>query len=70
MNNFYASLVMLAKQADTVFSGSQCGFCTPGIVMSLYAVIRNSYYDGAFHLTNSDLEMKGHLDGNLCRCVS
>ncbi|KAK2596252.1 hypothetical protein QQS21_006344 [Conoideocrella luteorostrata] len=49
--------------------GSQCGFCTPGIVMSLYAVIRNSYYDGKFHLTLSDVEMKGHLDGNLCRCT-
>ena len=23
--------------------GSQCGFCTPGIVMSLYAVVRNAY---------------------------
>lgn len=51
-------------------SGSQCGFCTPGIVMSLYALIRNSYRDGRFHLTHSDLELEGHLDGNLCRCVS
>jgi xanthine dehydrogenase/oxidase len=23
--------------------GSQCGFCTPGIVMSLYAIVRNAY---------------------------
>ncbi|KAH7176983.1 molybdopterin binding aldehyde oxidase/xanthine dehydrogenase [Dactylonectria macrodidyma] len=51
------------------FHGSQCGFCTPGIVMSLYALIRNSYYNGKFHLTESDIEMKGHLDGNLCRCT-
>ena len=51
-------------------SGSQCGFCTPGIVMSLYALIRNSYRDGRFHLSHSDLELEGHLDGNLCRCVS
>lgn len=51
-------------------SGSQCGFCTPGIVMSLYALIRNSYQNGKFHLTPSDVELEGHLDGNLCRCVS
>ncbi|KAI1099654.1 xanthine dehydrogenase [Jackrogersella minutella] len=49
--------------------GSQCGFCTPGIVMSLYALVRNSYRDGKFHLSASDVEMQGHLDGNLCRCT-
>ncbi|PNP86475.1 hypothetical protein FNYG_00177 [Fusarium nygamai] len=49
--------------------GTQCGFCTPGIVMSLYALIRNSYRDGKFHLTNSEVELQGHLDGNLCRCT-
>ncbi|ORY59677.1 molybdopterin binding aldehyde oxidase/xanthine dehydrogenase [Pseudomassariella vexata] len=49
--------------------GSQCGFCTPGIVMSLYALIRNSYQDGKFRLTSSDVELQGHLDGNLCRCT-
>ncbi|OTB01068.1 hypothetical protein M426DRAFT_323722 [Hypoxylon sp. CI-4A] len=49
--------------------GSQCGFCTPGIVMSLYALIRNSYRDGKFRLSRSDIELQGHLDGNLCRCT-
>ncbi|KAI0376086.1 xanthine dehydrogenase [Hypomontagnella monticulosa] len=49
--------------------GSQCGFCTPGIVMSLYALIRNSYRDGKFRLSASDVELQGHLDGNLCRCT-
>ncbi|KAI1765417.1 xanthine dehydrogenase [Hypoxylon sp. FL1150] len=49
--------------------GSQCGFCTPGIVMSLYALIRNSYRDGKFRLSSSDVELQGHLDGNLCRCT-
>ncbi|KAI1463005.1 xanthine dehydrogenase [Daldinia caldariorum] len=49
--------------------GSQCGFCTPGIVMSLYALIRSSYQDGKFHLSASDVELQGHLDGNLCRCT-
>ncbi|KAF3046351.1 hypothetical protein E8E12_003861 [Didymella heteroderae] len=51
--------------------GSQCGFCTPGIVMSLYAVVRNSYNPETkkFHLSAHDIEMEGHLDGNLCRCT-
>ena len=51
--------------------GSQCGFCTPGIVMSLYALLRNSYNPEtkSFHLSAHDIEMEGHLDGNLCRCT-
>ncbi|PLB51501.1 xanthine dehydrogenase, partial [Aspergillus steynii IBT 23096] len=51
--------------------GSQCGFCTPGIVMSLYAVIRNAYDPSTdtFVLSEDEIEMKGHLDGNLCRCT-
>lgn len=51
--------------------GSQCGFCTPGIVMSLYALVRNSYDPErkVFRLSERDIEMEGHLDGNLCRCT-
>ncbi|KAL4938638.1 hypothetical protein BDV06DRAFT_200461 [Aspergillus oleicola] len=53
------------------FHASQCGFCTPGIVMSLYALIRNAFdpATGEFRLSADDIEMKGHLDGNLCRCT-
>lgn len=49
----------------------RCGFCTPGIVMSLYALIRNAYdpTTGSFDLSEEEIEMKGHLDGNLCRCT-
>jgi xanthine dehydrogenase small subunit len=42
--------------------GSQCGFCTPGIVMSLYTAVRN----------DADLSPSGAKDvlaGNLCRCT-
>ncbi|CAL3968529.1 unnamed protein product [Diplocarpon coronariae] len=51
--------------------GSQCGFCTPGIVMSLYALVRNSYdpMTREYRLAASDIELEGHLDGNLCRCT-
>ena len=43
--------------------GSQCGFCTPGIVMSLYATVRNGYGQ----LTEEEIEHS--LDGCLCRCT-
>jgi xanthine dehydrogenase/oxidase len=39
--------------------------------MSIYALIRNAYdpVSGTFKLSDQDIEMKGHLDGNLCRCT-
>lgn len=51
--------------------GSQCGFCTPGIIMSLYALVRNAWDPdaGAFRLSERDIELEGALDGNLCRCT-
>jgi xanthine dehydrogenase/oxidase len=51
--------------------GSQCGFCTPGIVMSLYALVRNAWDPeaGVFRLSERDVELQGALNGNLCRCT-
>ncbi|CAN2388442.1 acting on CH or CH2 groups [Pristimantis euphronides] len=42
--------------------GSQCGFCTPGIVMSLYALLRNRPQP-------SMEEIEDAFQGNLCRCT-
>jgi xanthine dehydrogenase small subunit len=42
--------------------GSQCGFCTPGIVMSLFALYKNQ--NGA-----TRREIDDALAGNLCRCT-
>lgn len=42
--------------------GSQCGFCTPGIVMSMYALLRNKD-----KIKYPDIETA--LQGNLCRCT-
>ncbi|KAG0086893.1 hypothetical protein BGZ92_007779 [Podila epicladia] len=42
--------------------GSQCGFCTPGIAMSLYALLRNN-------TTPTEHEVEESFDGNLCRCT-
>lgn len=43
-------------------NGSQCGYCTPGIVMSLFALYKN-------HTNPSDEVIKDSLTGNLCRCT-
>lgn len=43
-------------------NGSQCGFCTPGIVMSLYALLRNNSEP-------SEHDVEEAFDGNLCRCT-
>ncbi|XP_049922243.1 xanthine dehydrogenase/oxidase [Epinephelus moara] len=42
--------------------GSQCGFCTPGIVMSMYALLRNNPVPKM-----ADVEEA--FQGNLCRCT-
>ncbi|PQE27918.1 xanthine dehydrogenase protein [Rutstroemia sp. NJR-2017a BBW] len=44
-------------------NGSQCGFCTPGIVMSLYALLRNNPEAPSQH------DIEEAFDGNLCRCT-
>ena len=42
--------------------GSQCGYCTPGFVMSMYSLLRNNSLP-----TQNELERA--FDGNLCRCT-
>jgi xanthine dehydrogenase small subunit len=42
--------------------GSQCGFCTPGFVMSLFALQKNSSEANAHQAHEA-------LAGNLCRCT-
>ena len=50
------------QQAMVDHHGSQCGFCTPGIVMSLFA----AYHSGAPATVTS---LCDQLAGNLCRCT-
>jgi aerobic carbon-monoxide dehydrogenase small subunit len=42
--------------------GLQCGFCTPGIVVSVTAFLRE-------HPDPTDEEIRVALSGNLCRCT-
>ena len=44
------------------YHGSQCGYCTPGFVMSLFAMYKN------FSLYNKE-NIQDSISGNLCRCT-
>ncbi len=43
-------------------NGSQCGFCTPGVVMSLFGLFKNHNNPGREIIEDA-------LTGNLCRCT-
>lgn len=54
------------QEAMVACHGSQCGFCTPGFVMSLWAL----YLEHEQHGTRPDeAEVRNALTGNLCRCT-
>ncbi|MGE6606501.1 xanthine dehydrogenase small subunit [Halomonas sp. NPDC076908] len=55
-----------AQEAMIECHGSQCGFCTPGIVMSLFT-LHNDLIQRPAPLTPERLEAT--LGGNLCRCT-
>ncbi len=50
------------QQAMVEHHGSQCGFCTPGFVMSLYALWMQNP-------DPSETQIETALQGNLCRCT-
>tara|TARA_Y100000590_G_scaffold47924_1_gene50813 strand:+ start:4836 stop:6275 length:1440 start_codon:yes stop_codon:yes gene_type:complete len=50
------------QQAMVNYHGSQCGFCTPGFVMSLFSMFKT-------HSKFKDDEIKDSISGNLCRCT-
>lgn len=50
------------QQAFLQCRGFQCGYCTPGMVMSTVALLAES-------TDPSDEEIDSHFEGNLCRCT-
>ena len=54
------------QQAMVDCHGSQCGFCTPGFVMSLFGMYQNRVLAGE---TISRETAQADLSGNLCRCT-
>jgi len=55
-----------AQQAMVDQHGSQCGFCTPGFVMSLFGMYQNHVCQG--ESITRELAQE-ELSGNLCRCT-
>ena len=50
------------QQAFQDHHGLQCGFCTPGMVMSAAALLKEN--------TNpSEADIREYLEGNICRCT-
>lgn len=50
------------QQAFQDHHGLQCGFCTPGMVMSSAALL-------AENPKPTEAEVRHHLEGNICRCT-
>ena len=50
------------QQALVDCHASQCGFCTPGFVMSLFGLYKNTYLPSRTAIDDA-------LSGNLCRCT-
>jgi len=50
------------QQAFVDAGGVQCGFCTPGFIISTYALLRDTP-------DPTDDEIRSALEGNLCRCT-
>ncbi|MCB1398204.1 MAG: (2Fe-2S)-binding protein [Rhodobacter sp.] len=50
------------QQAFQDHHGLQCGFCTPGMVMSAAALL-------AVNPKPTEAEIRHHLEGNICRCT-
>ena len=51
----------LVQQAFITHDGFQCGYCTPGQIMSAVACIREGH-------ANSAEEIREFMSGNICRC--
>jgi aerobic carbon-monoxide dehydrogenase small subunit len=50
------------QQAFQTHHGLQCGFCTPGMVMSAASLLKENP-------DPSEREIREYLEGNICRCT-
>ena len=51
------------QQAFIEHDGFQCGYCTPGQIMSAVACVKEGHAE-------SDAEIREYMSGNLCRCAA
>jgi xanthine dehydrogenase YagT iron-sulfur-binding subunit len=49
------------QEAFIKYDGFQCGYCTPGQIMSAISCIKEGHAD-------SDTEIQEYMSGNVCRC--
>ncbi|WP_046245384.1 (2Fe-2S)-binding protein [Hymenobacter terrenus] len=49
------------QEAFVKHDGFQCGYCTPGQIMSAVACVREGHAD-------SEAEIREYMSGNICRC--
>ena len=56
------NLLHPVQEAMVKYHGSQCGFCTPGFIMSLFSMFKN-------YSKLKDEVIKDSIAGNLCRCT-
>ena len=49
------------QEAFLKHDGFQCGYCTPGQIMSAVACVREGH-------ANSETEIREYMSGNICRC--
>ena len=60
-----------AQQSMVDCHGSQCGFCTPGFVMSLAALVENGSSESKSSMDEALIrkQVEQGISGNLCRCT-
>jgi xanthine dehydrogenase YagT iron-sulfur-binding subunit len=51
------------QQAFIDQDGFQCGYCTPGQIMSAVACVKEGH-------ANTDADIREYMSGNLCRCAA
>ena len=50
------------QKAFAETGGQQCGFCTPGMIIAAYSLLKSNPHP-------SDEEIRAKMSGNLCRCT-
>ncbi|XP_053674772.1 xanthine dehydrogenase-like [Anopheles nili] len=56
------------------YGGSQCGYCSPGMVMNMYSLLasrkqQQKALEGTSQATLTEAQIEQTFDGNICRCT-